>query len=173
MAYVEKEATAAVLEKTGPSKKDLNKDAKKLKREAYKSGGTEGSGIAVSQVESSPDDLIPTVEKTKLSEKISAPLPSLEIVYFDDASILLCRAVAAVLGMTLKMTKSKEIQSHLPYLNSPDHGSVSRDTCISRLLCRASAATGANGASLLCAGDDWLSSQVDQWLDYYVVNTGM
>jgi len=121
----------------GPSKKELNKLARKEKR-------TGGSVEA-------PTDFAFTVAFSR--DAALAPE--------------LTRAVDLFLGGALKVryTNYLDASKSFPTLTSVAQpvGSVAGDANVARYLARANA----DAAALYGAGDNWLAAQIDQWLDVY------
>ena len=139
-----KAESAEETERTGPSKKELNKLEKKKKKEAYKEGAKTGE------------------EPRQTSESSVPPPEVLELVVSDERSARLCRLVAALTNSPISVSSSTG-EPHLPYLSGP-RGSVSGAAAIARLIAR-------SAASPLYPADPWLAAQVDQWLDRWVAGT--
>jgi hypothetical protein len=154
------EKSEAVVEK-GPSKKELNKLEKKMKKEAHKGGDESAKTVSTD----------PSLGAQTIPEAAAADASgSLEIVYCNEHAIQLTCVVASVLGVELRLVKSKENAVHLPYATSEKHGSISGDTNIARYVCRSSTKS---GMPFCIPKDGWLASQCDQWLDAYASYSGI
>lgn len=156
----------------GPSKKELNKLAKKEKKQEIK-GKTEASDPPAA-ASPAPTSVAPTPAPASQPKTASPPSPSHApfSVYFSSKypSPEISRTVAAVLGLDLQFIPSSEAAAHQPFLtakaNSAD-SSISGDSNIARYLCRT--AVGAKH-DLYLSSDAWAASEVDQWLDIYTLH---
>merc|ERR1719487_420130 len=141
---VKKEKTPVEeVKREGPSKKELNKLKKKEKKANYKE---EVAGGAV------PASGTPAAAAPSVSNKLA--------IYVSSAPAPVAAYVGALVGCVLPVLPSPTPTPHVPYLFSASSGSISGDLNIARYLCRAHQPT------LLHSSDAWLSSQVDQWLEF-------
>ncbi len=137
------EAVVAPVEKEGPSKKELNKLAKKEKKESYKSEGTVDKDVPLS----------PAVVAS------STQVENASVLFSKGFEPRLSQALAEFFGDSIKFEEAKSATPHEPFVVSA-RGSISGDVNIARFLTRRVK------AELCHLTDPWLSSQVDQWLDY-------
>lgn len=147
----------------GPSKKELNKLARKEKK---KGGGPDSD--ATPSVEKAPaaPAATPAAPTTAPAPAVSKNGNPLSGVYFCNATpfVELSRYVNALQQGSLTFSPSaNQSPPHQPFLaaSGPGKCSISGDSNIARYLCRSTQ------SSLYCNGDPWLSSEVDQWLDLY------
>ena len=137
----------------GPSKKELNKLAKKEKKEEHKS--TTPSGAADAAPAAKTDALAPAPASANgdLTVTLSMQQPA------DLSRHVL--ALAAASGATLpKVTfVASTLPAHQPYLTGRG-GSISGDVTIARYLAKV-------GGSALYPTDPWEAAKVDTWLDAY------
>jgi hypothetical protein len=160
-------APEPAVEREGPSKKELNKLAKKEKKSAHKGG--EGDEAAPAPASTS--------NASSSSQAAAAPAPvsiAAPVVAGSNAIVFstgLCPPVLVLAVSSLlkhsKLTFSQSATNHLPCLG-PDavgHSSISGDANIARYLLRSLAS--ASVAGLYHGLDAWLQSEVDQWLDLY------
>ena len=159
-------SSAAAVAKA-PSKKELNKLARKEGKKK-----TEGG--------------LPSQQTTAAAGDSSAAAALFAVTFCKAASPELTRAVELFLGnqsllkyLVNKSNSDSSIQSaHLPVLThlqqdtvTSERGSISGDVNIARYLVRYQVAQSHSSAFAgLYGGDDpWLASQVDQWLDLYLL----
>ena len=135
----------------GPSKKELNKLARKEKKQAH------GDGQAPTSTESNAN---------------------YSITFCKGASPELARAMdlylaslSTTVGLKYSINKANEV--HLPVLTSSDSpstpGSIAGDANIVRYILRSQP----TASQLYGGADAWAASQVDQWLDVYTMTTTM
>lgn len=171
------------VEKEGPSKKELNKLARKEKRHAHKDDeppeettiaasltsptsanvdGTSSLQLAVS----TPPVPKPIATASKLSNGVYVS-PTFSS---PDVSRILC----VLLHDNIPFFTSPSTEPHLPYLSPPSSqfkpqhvgaSSISGDANIARYLCRSV------NSPLYATTDPWLASEIDQWLDLYTSRT--
>ena len=143
--------------KEGPSKKELNKLAKKAKKQGMSSGakpdGAEPGSVPVKSV---PVKAVPP--STKAVQKVG----DIALFYHASAPPLLTKAVLSIAGVELPFNETKNAAPHHPYLFGEVCGSISGDYSMARYFCRQYQQV----SHFLCANDPWRCSQVDQWLDH-------
>jgi len=134
----------------GPSKKELNKLARKEGHK--KTEGSSAAPAATTSTDASPVAvLLPTVEPSELALVCHASFPA-------DLAL----AVMQMVGSTIKLN-SMEVANE-PILVGGGMGSVSGDASIARYLVRVA---GTKFASMYDQSNTWACSQVDQWLQLY------
>ena len=151
--------------KDGPSKKELNKLAKKAKKQAMGSNSSpppvpSAGGDKEAKSEQSP----PAMDMKAVSHALPSVTSDVVLFYHPSTPPTLSRVVLSMIPRnTLTQTATDAAAApHHPYLFGPTCGSVSGDFSIARFLCRQHAQL----AHLLCIEDAWRASQVDQWLDH-------
>lgn len=165
--------SAPVKEKEGPSKKELNKLARKEKAAAFKTGGgeaVEASPPAVQDTSSSKESSAADVKKAPAkvpSIQEAAKVPCKDGVYFSVKYPFpeVARLTSLLVGSDLAFFASTDSSSHLPYYynEASKSSSISGDSNIARYLSRSSS----RGSALYGEKDAWLSSEVDTWLDVF------
>ena len=160
----EKKAVPPPVEREGPSKKELNKQARKEKR---KGGGDDAEAPEASAAPSTPS---PVVAKSVPVAVVPAAATTVAVaatgVVFSASSFppVLTLATSALVKGT-PLTYSSSPATHQPYLASAVLGqsTIAGDTTIAKYLVRCSTTP----SSLYGSGDAWSTSEIDQWLDVY------
>jgi hypothetical protein len=151
----------------GPSKKELNKLAKKEKKATHT--GDAAAAPAPAAV------AIPVASAPVVALPAAAASGSSGITFHAQSAPMVTRIVMALLGVDLPITESPPASPvHQAYLHSPSAngglgGSICGDYAIARYICRA------HGAQLLhpaapsdAAALTWCASEVDQWIDHCI-----
>ena len=152
----QEKAPAPVQEKKsdGPSKKELNKLAKQEKKAAYKdTAASDESAVAP------PVPPQASAVAAPASVAVGSSAEPTQVVYCKGFEPRVAEAVAALTGSSIPFNLSTAGAPHEPFLQSSS-GSVSGDLSIARYFARRMA------PELCFLADAWLSSQVDQWLDF-------
>lgn len=147
-----------VVEREGPSKKELNKLARK---ENKKKGGGDD--------DKSNTEIVNVVQSVASIAEVTAGVAAVAIspnantityssVFPELAGTVLCMLNAK----TVSFEASAAPANHLPYM-SGNSGSISGDLTIAKYLTR----TIDNGSVLYGNGDAWSIGQIDQWLDLF------
>ena len=175
----EKGPAATPSTKEGPSKKELNKLAKKEKKggDDKKEEGNELKNVK-SEPAAAAASVPPPAPKVK-SNTSSATTPVIALAldkeapntlyYYEStkpsASLDISRTVAAILKVQLPCVASNKSQEHLPYLTSSASplSAISGDCTIARYLAKIH-----DTAGVLSTNDEWIKGGIDQWLDVYV-----
>ena len=137
----EKGPAQEVSAKEGPSKKELNKLAKKEARKAAQSGAQAAGAPAATA---------------------AAAKGCLKIMLCPGTSCDLTQSLIAMIGGAAAQISVENVtpaENHEPCLVGGGASSISGDVCIARYIARAYA------PALYCGLDAWSASQVDQWLD--------
>lgn len=166
---VKEPAPETVKEKDGPSKKELNKQARKDRANQYKEPQKEETKATetTEKVQTTPAPVEQAQKVVASAVTVSAAqlLPK-TITYSKGNVPELCRTVASMLNVDVSFSASASGVEHLPYLvEDTSKGSLSGDINISRYFARLSALSG--GQDLYALSDPFLSSQVDEWLTIY------
>ena len=137
----------------GPSKKELNKLAKKDAKKAAKASNGDGNSEALKNV--------PAVAGTV---KAATTRGNLRILLCPGVPCDLAQSVIAMVrgaAAHIAFENVAPAESHEPCLVGGGASSISGDVCITRFIARAFA------PALYWGLDAWGASQVDQWLDLY------
>lgn len=141
--------------KEGPSKKELNKQARK---EGKKAGAAEKAAAPAAA------ETVPVAAAA--TNAVSVPtMTELRIVYSKGFDAKFTKAIVTLIGGAgPELVVSTTAEPHEPYLCCSE-GSISGDVNIGRFLSRVAA------PQLYFYGNAWLSSQVDQWLSVFGAGT--
>jgi hypothetical protein len=153
----------------GPSKKELNKIARKEKSAALKESKKaekEGSDVATENPQVVAPAAVPAT--MAVASTTTASVGPASITYSKGFIPELTRTVASMLSSDIYFTASSSANEHLPYLTiNAQVGTISGDLNIVRYLIRSA---GSKGQSLYGNNDPCLSSQIDEWLDVFMDN---
>ena len=147
------------------SKKELSKLARKEKR----TGQNDESKVNTESAVPPPPTIVATASVPVIPNITVSPgnNGSLVITYSPAQVPELCRTVASILSADVSFSPSSAGYEHQAYLTGDiSNGSISGDLNISKYFARKST----SALQFYGGGDPWLTSQIDQWLEYYAAS---
>lgn len=151
------------VKRDGPSKKELNKLARKEGRKAGKSNTGEEKVAAISGVAGATTTVPASSSMTSSAGLCLTVHPSAECELSRSVLALLAPQAA----ITITPSTSTDTPAHQPYLTGGGSGSISGDVNIARFLCRQYPNQGASLIASRSTAGAWESAQIDQWLSLY------
>lgn len=136
------------VQREGPSKKELNKIARKEGRAAAT------AAVKTEVAEGAP---APAIAPVAAASSTILPLGSFKVIFSKGHEAKFAKAIVGLIGDSPVFETSTAEAPHEPYLMSTE-GSISGDVNIGRFIARVAA------PALYFASNPWLSTQVDQWL---------